>query len=100
VERARAIEEASKSAALAPLATAEMASEIASMVHELRGVTFAGAASDLVVALAIAQAAMQGAVENVHANLPLIHDAKWVAEVQKRVHALASPSPKLNACGR
>jgi glutamate formiminotransferase/formiminotetrahydrofolate cyclodeaminase len=84
-ERARAIEEASKSAALVPLATAEMASEIRRRVQEVRGVTFAGAASDLSVALHMAEAAMQGAVENVRANLPSVHDAQWVAEMETKL---------------
>ena len=84
-DRARAIEEASKSAALVPLATAEMASEIRRWVQELRGVTLAGAASDLAVAQAMAQATLTGAVENVRANLPSIHDAQWVAEMETKI---------------
>jgi glutamate formiminotransferase / formiminotetrahydrofolate cyclodeaminase len=84
-ERARAIEEASKSAALVPLATAEMASEIRHSIQEIRGVTLAGAASDLAVAQAMAEAALTGAVENVRANLPSIHDAHWVAEMEKKL---------------
>ena len=84
-ERARAIEEASKSAALVPLATAEMASEIRRSIQELGGFTFAGAASDLAVAQAMAQAALTGAVENVRANLPSIHDAQWVAEMETKL---------------
>jgi glutamate formiminotransferase len=84
-DRARAIEEASKSAALVPLATAEMASEIRRWVQELRGVTLAGAASDLAVAQAMAQATLTGAVENVRANLPSIHDAQWVAEMETKL---------------
>ena len=84
-ERARAIEGASKSAALVPLATAKMACEIRCWVQELRGITFAGAASDLAVAQAMAEAALKGAVENVRANLPSIHDAQWVAEMETKL---------------
>jgi glutamate formiminotransferase / formiminotetrahydrofolate cyclodeaminase len=87
-ERARAIEEASRSAALVPLATAEMASEIGRWVQELRAVTFAGAASDLAVALAMAQAAITGAVENVRANLPAIRDAEWVRQIEASLQGL------------
>jgi glutamate formiminotransferase len=90
VVRARAIEEASKSAALVPLATAEMALEIRRWVQELRGVTFAGAASDLAVALAMAEAAIKGATENVRANLPSIHDGHWVAELEAKLSLVAS----------
>ena len=89
-ERARAIEEASKSAALVPLATAEMASEIRRSIQELGGFTFAGAASDLAVAQAMAQAALTGAVENVRANLPSIHDAQWVAEIKTKLVSLGN----------
>lgn len=88
-ERARAIEEASKSAALVPLATAEMASEVRRRVRELCGITFAGAASDLTVALAMSEAAIQGAVANVRANLPLIHDVQWVAELEAKLSLVA-----------
>jgi len=84
-ERTKAIEEASKSAALAPLVTAEMATEVRRRVQELRGVTFAGAASDLAVALAMSEAAIKGAVENVRANLPSIHDPQWVTELEGRL---------------
>jgi methenyltetrahydrofolate cyclohydrolase len=89
-ERARAIEEASKSAALVPLETAELASETKRRVQELRGITFAGAASDLAVALHMAEAAIRGAVENVRANLPSIHDAHWVAEMEKKLVSLGN----------
>ena len=88
-ERARAIEEASKSAALVPLATAEMASEIRRWVQELRGITLAGAASDLAVAQVMSEAAVKGAVENVRANLPSIRDAPWVAEMETKLLNLA-----------
>jgi glutamate formiminotransferase / formiminotetrahydrofolate cyclodeaminase len=89
-ERARAIEEASKSAALVPLATAEMASEIRRSVQELRGITLAGAASDLAVAQAMAEAAVKGAVENVRANLPAIRDADWVAGMEAKLLRLVN----------
>jgi glutamate formiminotransferase / formiminotetrahydrofolate cyclodeaminase len=88
-ERARAIEEASKSAALVPLATAEMASEIRHSIREICGVTFAGAASDLAVAQAMAEAALTGAVENVRANLPSIRDAEWVRQTEASLQGLA-----------
>src|SRR5712692_8987925 len=45
--RAHAIEEASKSASLVPLETAELAAEIARLIEALRGITLPQAASDL-----------------------------------------------------
>lgn len=89
-ERARAIEDASKSAAAVPLATAEMASEVRRRVQDLRGITFAAAASDLAVALAMCEAAIKGALENVRANVPSIHDGHWIAELEARLSWVAS----------
>jgi formiminotetrahydrofolate cyclodeaminase len=62
-----------------------MASKIRRSIQELRGVTLASAASDLAVAQAMAHAALTGAVENVRANLPSIHDAQWVAEMETKL---------------
>jgi glutamate formiminotransferase len=89
-ERARAVEDASKSAALVPLATAEMASEVRRRVQDLRGVTFAGAASDLAVALAMCEAAIKGALENVRANLPAIQDGRWITDLEARMSLVAT----------
>jgi len=33
----------------------------------------------------MAEAALKGAVENVRANLPSIHDARWVAEMETKL---------------
>jgi glutamate formiminotransferase / formiminotetrahydrofolate cyclodeaminase len=86
--RAKAIEDASKRAAAVPLETAQMADEIRLAVESLRTVTIPQAASDLTVAQHLAEAARAGAVENVRANLPSIHDAEWVKHTEASLHAL------------
>ncbi len=88
--RARAIEEASKSAATVPLETAELASETARVIEALRGITIPQAASDLAVALHLAHAAERGAIENVRANLPSIRDADWMGKVEARLRSLGA----------
>ena len=85
VGRTAAIEMASKAAATVPLETAELAREVAQVVESLREVSATQAASDLSVALAMAEAALAGAIENVHANLPSIHDREWLAQIEERL---------------
>jgi glutamate formiminotransferase/formiminotetrahydrofolate cyclodeaminase len=88
--RRAAIEAASKTAAEVPLETAEFAAEVARVVETLRPITIPQASSDLAVALDLAATARRGAVENVRANLPSIHDAEWVEQMEVKIKALAS----------
>lgn len=83
--REKAIEEASKTAATVPLDTAEISQETARVIHSLRNITLPQAASDLAVALHLAEGARLGAIENVRANLPAIRDRAWVAEIDKKL---------------
>jgi glutamate formiminotransferase / formiminotetrahydrofolate cyclodeaminase len=83
--RQQAIEEASKSAAMVPLETADLAAQTARVVDTLRGITIPQAASDLAVALHLANAAERGAVENVRVNLPSIVDRAWVEQVEAKL---------------
>lgn len=93
--RARALEEASKTAAAVPLETAELAEEVTRLLAQLRSITIPQAASDLSVAAATAEAARQGAIENVRANLPGIQDAAWNAEMERKLQSLErSPGSK------
>ena len=86
--RAKAIEEASKSAATVPLETAELAAEVSRLIESLRAVTIPQAASDLDVAHNLAEAARAGAIENVRANLPSIQDAEWVGQMEAKIRTL------------
>ncbi len=83
--RTQAIEEASKTAATVPLETAELAAETTRVVEGLRGITIPQATSDVAVALHLATAAERGAIENVRANLPAIHDGEWIKEIEERI---------------
>ena len=88
--RVRAMEEANKAATLVPLETAEMAVEAARLVENVRPITLAQAASDLAVALHLAEAARRGALDNVRANLPSIQDRDWIAQIEERVQRLGN----------
>lgn len=88
--RAGAIESASKKAAEAPLETAQLAVHVSRLVESLRPITAPQAASDLAVALAMAEAARQGAIENIRANLPSIHNKDWVTQMEAQIQAVAA----------
>ncbi len=91
--RTRMIEGASKTAALVPLETAELAREVESATQALRSITIPQAASDLAVALALAEAARRGAVENVRANLPTVSDGDWRRSIEQRLRDLTDSRP-------
>jgi len=79
------IEAATKKATLVPLTVAERAREVRHIVGSLRPITNPKMASDLTVAAALANAAVQGALANVEINLGDIKDGAFVADVKKRV---------------
>jgi glutamate formiminotransferase len=87
-ERTRAIEEASKKAALVPLETAELSAEVTEIISSLRDITIPLAAPDLAVALELAGTAQRGAIENVRANLPSIRDQEFLDRVERKLEAL------------
>jgi glutamate formiminotransferase/formiminotetrahydrofolate cyclodeaminase len=93
--RARASEEASKLATTVPLETAEFVAETEKTLRWLPSITIPQAASDLSVALALAEAARAGALENVHANLPSIHDRVWAETIAARIRRLDEASSDL-----
>src|SRR5271167_4788605 len=79
------VEAATKKATLVPLTVAERAREVRHIVGSLRPITNPKMASDLTVAAALANAAVQGALANVEINLGDIKDGAFVADVKKRV---------------
>jgi len=89
--RAQAMEEANKAATLVPLETGELVAETARLVESVRPITLPQAASDLAVALHLAEAARRGALDNVRANLPSIQDPGWIGRITERVRALENP---------
>src|SRR5438093_881263 len=88
--RARALEDASKAAAEVPLETAELAVAVERLLDSLRTITAPSAASDLAVARLMVAAARQGAVENVQANLPSIHDCEWLTRIETKLRSIGS----------
>jgi len=82
------IDAALKQATSVPLAVAESAHEIASIVAKLRPITNPNMKSDLTTAAALAQAAIAGASANVEINLESIKDAAFAADVRKRAAVL------------
>jgi len=84
-ERRRAVEEATKAAALVPLATAEHACATKEILETLRGIAPPQVASDLAVALLVTEAGRRGAVENVRINLAGLHDRAWAEEIERRL---------------
>jgi glutamate formiminotransferase len=88
VERARAIEAASKNATSVPLETAELSAEVANIVSSLRDITIPLAAPDLAVGFDLAGTARRGAIENVRANLPSIRNRDYLDRAERKVEAI------------
>jgi len=78
------IEAGLKEATLVPLSVAEKAREIAATVEMLGPITNPNMKSDLTTALALAQAAVTGALANVEINLSSLKDQKFVSEIRRR----------------
>ena len=84
------VEAATKKATLVPLVVAERAHEVRQIVESLRPITNPKMASDLTVAVAQANAAIQGALANVEINLGDIKDERFLSDVKQRVAILKS----------
>ena len=82
------IEASLKLATGVPLGVAEKAREVAAIAQTLEPITNPNMKSDLTTALALAGAAITGALANVEINLPSLKDDAFVAEVRKRVQTL------------
>jgi formiminotetrahydrofolate cyclodeaminase len=83
------IEASLKLATGVPLSVAEKAHELAAITRSLEPITNPNMKSDLTTALALARAAITGALANVEINLASLKDAAFIAEVRRRVQALA-----------
>jgi glutamate formiminotransferase/formiminotetrahydrofolate cyclodeaminase len=82
------VEAATKKATLVPLTVAEKTREVRGIVESLRPITNPRMASDLTVGVALANAAIQGALANVEINLGDLKDETFVADVRQRVAAV------------
>ncbi len=75
---------------MVPLVVAERAKEARQIIESLRPITNPKMASDLTVAVGLANAAIQGALANVEINLGDIKDEEFVADVRGRVKAVGN----------
>ncbi len=84
------VDAATKKATLVPLGVAERSREVRSILGSLRPITNPKMASDITVGIALADAAIAGAVANVEINLEDLVDKSFVASVQLRVAAVTA----------
>ena len=85
---AGAINAALKQATSVPLGVAERVAEVARIAEMLAPITNPNMKSDLTTAVALAQAALTGALANVEINLESLKDDQFVAETRGRAAAL------------
>lgn len=78
------IEAALKQATGVPLSVAEKAAEVGSIAKSLEPITNPNMKSDLVTAVALARAALTGALANVEINIGSIKDQSFTDQVRKR----------------
>jgi len=82
------VDAATKKATLVPLTVAERAREVRNLLESLRLITNPKMASDLATGIALANAAIEGALANVEINLGELKDEAFVSDVGKRVAAV------------
>ncbi|MGH9512440.1 MAG: glutamate formimidoyltransferase [Terriglobales bacterium] len=79
---------AMKQATMVPLGVAEKAREVVSIAERLKPITNPNMKSDLTTAIALAKAALEGALANVEINLESLKDGVFAADVRRRMSAL------------
>ncbi len=82
------IDSALKQATKVPLSVAERAREVAGIAERLRPITNPNMKSDLTTSLALAKAAIEGALANVEINLASVKDEGFAAEVRRKAATL------------
>ena len=82
------IHAALKQATSVPLGVAERARDVASIAEKLKPITNPNMKSDLTTAVALARAAVEGALANVEINLESLKDEAFAAETRKRAEAI------------
>src|SRR5436853_5427951 len=87
------VDSALKVATQVPLETAQKAREVAGLIESLCPITNPIMASDLTVGVALAEAAITGALANVEVNLGSIKDAGFVAEVRSKIGQFQRQTP-------
>jgi len=84
----RIIDAALKQATAVPLSVAERAREVAGIAEKLRPITNPNMKSDLTTSMALANAAIEGALANVEINLESIKDTRFAEETRKKAAAV------------
>ena len=79
------VEAALKKATTTPLTVAERAREVRTILESLKPITNPKMASDIAVGIALANAAIEGALANVEINLGDLKDEAFAADVKKRL---------------
>ena len=82
------VDAALRQATSVPLGVAERAREVAEIAESLRPITNPNLKSDLTTSIALAHAAIQGALANVEINLDSLKDPNFAGEVRKKAAAL------------
>ncbi len=82
------INAALRQATAVPLGVAERAREVAVIAAKLKPITNPNMSSDLTTSIALAEAAIIGALANVEINLHSLHDASFVEQVRRRTGLL------------
>jgi formiminotetrahydrofolate cyclodeaminase len=82
------IETALKQATSVPLDVAERAREVVEITQKLKPITNPNMRSDLTTALALARAAIEGALANVEINLGSLKDTPFAADARRKAAAL------------
>src|SRR5229473_422262 len=77
-----------RQATAVPLSVAERAREVAEIAKKLGPITNPNMKSDLTTSMALARAAVEGAMANVEINLESLKDEAFVAEVRKKAGTL------------
>ena len=77
-----------KGATNVPLGVAERSREVAKIAESLRAITNPKMSSDLTVSLALANAAVEGALANVEINLESLSDQAFVSAVRQKAQGL------------
>jgi glutamate formiminotransferase/formiminotetrahydrofolate cyclodeaminase len=83
------IDAALKQATSVPFGVAERAKRVAGIAEKLKPITNPNMKSDLTTSIALARAAIEGALANVFINLESLKDAAFVEEMKKKANALA-----------
>jgi glutamate formiminotransferase len=84
------IDSALKQATSVPLSVAERAREVATIAEMLGPITNPNMKSDLTTAIALARAAVTGALANVEINLESLKDEAFASDVRKKAELLRS----------